>query len=163
MIVIVMGVSGSGKSTIGAALAKRLQIPFVEGDSFHPAENVAKMASGHPLNDEDRQPWLEKLAKVLAEAEQADGCVLACSALKQQYRDTLEGGLSAKPIIIYLDGSKQLLLERLKRREGHFFPVDLLDSQLSTLEIPSDAIQLDLKKSVDELVDKAQASILHRK
>ena len=155
MVVIVMGVSGSGKSTIGARLAKALDSPFIEGDNYHPEANRRKMAAGIPLDDADRAPWLEALAQVLAEAEQQAGCVLACSSLKQVYRDTLGSRLSAKPTFVYLHAAPELLAERLSERQGHFFPVRLLDSQLETLERPTDAIELDLNKGVEELVDEA--------
>lgn len=159
MVVIVMGVSGSGKSTIGARLAKTLALPFIEGDNYHPEVNRTKMAAGIPLDDADRAPWLEALAQVLAEAEQQAGCVLACSSLKQAYRDTLGSRLSAKPTFVYLHASKALLAERLAERQGHFFPVRLLDSQLETLEKPSDAIELDLRKGVEELVEEAMVAL----
>ncbi len=159
MVIIVMGVSGSGKSTIGVRIALALDLPFVEGDDFHPKANRDKMAAGIPLDDDDRAPWLEALAEVLAKAEADRGCVLACSSLKQAYRDTLGSRLSAKPTIVYLHASKQLLAERLAERQGHFFPVRLLDSQLDTLERPTDALELDLRKGVDELVAEAVAAL----
>ncbi len=159
MVIIVMGVSGSGKSTIGARLARELALPFVEGDNYHPEDNRAKMAAGIPLDDTDRAPWLEALAQVLAEAAPRGGCVLACSSLKQAYRDTLGSRLSAKPTFVYLHASQELLAERLSERQGHFFPVRLLDSQLETLERPTDAIELDLRKGVEELVKEAVSAV----
>ena len=160
MIVIVMGVSGSGKSTIGRALAERLSLPFIEGDDYHPADNVHKMASGRPLDDTDRAPWLAALADVLAKAEAAGtGAVLACSALKRRYRDVLKSGLSAKPHVIYLDGSAALLAERLAGRDGHFFPPHLLASQFEALEPPVEAIWVDLRKSVEEIVEDAMVAL----
>lgn len=159
MIVIVMGVSGSGKSTIGRALARALALPFVEGDDYHPRANVEKMASGQPLDDADRAPWLEALAAVLAEAEQTGGSVLACSALKKRYRDVLKSELSTKPQVVYLDGSASLLAERLAGRDGHFFPPHLLASQFEALEPPADAIYVDLRKSVEEIVSEAVAAL----
>ena len=160
MIVIVMGVSGSGKSTIGRALARALGLPFVEGDDYHPRANVDKMASGQPLDDDDRAPWLAALADVLAKAEaDGTGAVLACSALKQRYRDVLESRLSAKPHVIYLDGSAALLAERLAGRDGHFFPPHLLASQFEALEPPEDAIWVDLRKSIEAIVSEAIAAL----
>lgn len=155
MIVIVMGVSGSGKSTVGSAVARELALPFIEGDDYHPPANVAKMASGLPLDDADRWPWLATLAEVLAKAERDGGGVLACSALKKAYRDMLSSGLSAKPHVVYLDGSASLLAERLANRDGHFFPPHLLASQFEALEPPVDAIYVDLRKSVEEVVADA--------
>ncbi len=159
MVVVVMGVSGSGKSTIGRALAKRLGVPYIEGDNFHPQANVDKMAAGTPLNDEDRLPWLLALHAVLAKAETTGGCVMACSALKASYRLILSRGLSSKPHLLYLHGSKELLLERLNDREGHFFPPELLDSQLETLEVPKDAVRVSIALPVDELVDTAERKL----
>ncbi len=159
MVIIVMGVSGSGKSTIGARVARALDLPFIEGDNYHPEANRRKMAAGIPLDDADRAPWLEALAEVLAKAALDRGCVLACSSLKQAYRDTLASRLSAKPTFVYLHASRELLAERLAERQGHFFPVRLLDSQLETLERPTDAVELDLRKGVDELVAEAIAAL----
>ena len=150
MIIIAMGVSGSGKSTYGFRIAEALGLPFIEGDAYHPATNVAKMSQGIPLDDEDRRPWLERLALVLAEAERNAGCVLACSALKASYRELLGSRLSAKPIFVLLDGSREILTERLSNRQGHFFPATLLDSQLDTLERPAGGIVVDIEDPVEE-------------
>ena len=162
MIIIVMGVSGSGKSTIGVGVAARLGLAFVEGDAYHPQANIDKMAAGHPLDDDDRRPWLLALADVLAEAETAGGCVLACSALKASYRELLSSGLSAKPIVLFLDGSRELLAGRLRGRSGHFFPPHLLASQFETLEEPADAIRLDLRRTPAEIIDDAVTRIRAR-
>lgn len=164
-LIIVMGVSASGKSTFGAALAERLQIPFVEGDLFHSPASVDKMASGIPLEDEDRWPWLDKLALMLAEAEKKQGCVMACSALKRIYRDRLRSATSNEPTLVYLHARREVLLERLGKRKGHFFPVELLDSQLNTMEAPEEdekTIRLDLRQDIETLLahalDQLQAS-----
>src|ERR1700730_6344431 len=133
---IVMGVSGSGKSTIGDKLAKRLGWSYEDGDRFHPASNVAKMSAGQPLTDEDRWPWLQAIAdeidRVCAAGQQA---VIACSALKRAYREVLVHGRH-EVRIIYLSGTEQLIANRLAERKGHFMPPGLLTSQFKTLEPP---------------------------
>ncbi len=134
---VVMGVAGAGKSTIGAALAQALGVPFVEGDDFHPPENRARMAAGIPLTDADRQGWLQALAQRITQAQRAgSGVVVSCSALKRAYRDILRAGAPALRFI-FLTGNRALLAERLAARQGHFMPVSLLDSQLATLEPPA--------------------------
>lgn len=146
-LLVVMGVSGSGKTTIGEALAARLGIEFEDADDLHPAANVAKMASGHALTDDDRLPWLAAVGAALATAQEA-GLVMACSALKRSYRDAL---LAAEPRsrFIYLEGSHELLESRVSHREGHFMPASLLDSQLATLE-PLGADEPGITVSLDE-------------
>jgi gluconokinase len=132
-----MGVAGAGKSTIGAALAPALGVPFVEGDEFHPPENVERMSRGIALTDDDRAAWLRSLAARLREAREAGtGLVMTCSALKRSYRDVLR---AAAPEVqfIFLRGPRALIAERLSSRRGHFMPAALLDSQLATLEEPS--------------------------
>jgi gluconokinase len=134
---VVMGVSGSGKSLIGALLARALDIEFVEGDAYHSPENVARMSAGIPLTDEDRQAWLAAIATRLSEARRAGvGLVVACSALKRSYRDVLRAG-RADMQFVYLEGTRLLLEQRLAGRRGHFMPSSLLDSQLAILEPPS--------------------------
>ncbi len=132
--IVVMGVSGCGKSTVGAALAQALGLRFVEGDSLHPPRNVALMAAGTPLTDEDRREWLEAVARVLADAAH-DGVVVSCSALKRSYRDLLRA--SAPDLtLVHLRGEPALLAERMAARKGHYMPASLLQSQLQTLEPP---------------------------
>ena len=135
--VIVMGVSGSGKSTIGEALAKRLSWRYEDGDKFHPAGNVAKMAAGQPLTDEDRWPWLRAIADQI-DRQRAAGVrsVIACSALRRVYRDILVHGRQDVRLV-YLNGSQALIADRLSRRKGHFMPQGLLTSQFTTLEPPT--------------------------
>lgn len=134
---VVMGTAGAGKTVVGTALADALAIPFVEGDSFHPPENVAKMASGTPLSDDDRQPWLVALAAQLRAARAANaGIVLSCSALKRRYRDTLRDG-DKSVRFIFLRGTPSLLRERLDARTGHYMPPSLLASQFAALEPPA--------------------------
>jgi gluconokinase len=136
---IVMGVSGSGKSTIAAALAERLEWTFEDGDRFHPPSNVAKMSAGHPLTDEDRWPWLQAIADEIDRVCEAGGhVVMACSALKRAYREILVHG-RGDIRIVFLDGSQTLIADRLARRKGHFMPPGLLDSQFKTLEPPQAA------------------------
>jgi gluconokinase len=158
---VVMGVSGCGKSTVGQMIADSLQLPFLDGDDFHPASNIEKMASGTALNDDDRQPWLEELASQLKNSK--DGCVIACSALKRHYRDTLR---SAGDVgFIYLHGDKPTLATRLNSRSAtteHFMSNSLLDSQLDTLEDPSSeagVITLDIQQSPDALLKDALAQL----
>jgi gluconokinase len=137
MITIVMGVSGSGKSTIGEGLAVRLGQPFIDGDGLHPNANREKMARGVPLDDTDRQPWFEAIvAEMDRHRERGESLVLACSALKVSYRDFLRGGHDDVRFV-YLHASREMLAERLEHRSGHFFDPALLDSQLATLEEPS--------------------------
>ena len=134
---VVMGVSGSGKSLIGAAFARALGVDFVEGDQYHSAENVRRMKAGIPLTDKDRETWLRSLAGRLREARDAgNGLVIACSALKRSYRDVLRA--EAKDLrFVFLKGQRGLIAERLASRRGHFMPASLLESQLDTLEEPS--------------------------
>jgi len=147
-----MGVSGSGKSTIGQALSQQTGIPFYDADDYHPKANVEKMASGQPLNDTDRQPWLERLALLLQEAEQGNGAVLACSALKVSYRKTLISALAREAKIVFLKGSPELISARMQARKGHFMPPALLASQFGTLEIPADALVVDIEQTVEVIV-----------
>lgn len=150
-IFFVMGVSGSGKTTIGHLLAKKLGIPFFDGDSYHPEANVEKMAHGHPLNDDDRKGWLERLNQ-LAHEHENQGAVIACSALKTKYRKLLRHGID-KMDFVYLEGSFELISKRLNDRKGHFMPPELLRSQFETLEIPEHAISVSIDASPSEIVD----------
>ncbi|MEE1770178.1 gluconokinase [Streptomyces sp. JV185] len=132
--IVVMGVSGTGKSTVARLLAKRLDIPFTEADDLHPPANIAKMLAGIPLDDTDRQPWLESIGRSLHEREAAGtGCVAACSALKRRYRDTLRAACPSV-FFLHLTADHELLSERIGHRTGHFMPKALLDSQLAALE-----------------------------
>ena len=133
--IVVMGVSGCGKSSVGIALAEALGARFIDGDDLHPAANKAKMSAGIPLDDEDRWPWLDLVSKALAEAapDGSTGTVIACSALKRSYRERILAG-APNTFFIHLDGSREILQQRLGNRTGHFMPATLLDSQLATLE-----------------------------
>lgn len=153
--IIVMGVSGSGKTTIAEALAKKLGFSCEDGDSYHPEANVAKMHSGVPLTDEDRWPWLQAIAQAIdRKAEAGTPVVIACSALKRAYREILVHGRSDVRIV-YLKGSRDLIAKRLALRTDHFMPTSLLDSQFATIEEPLPAehiMTVDIAATVDEIV-----------
>ncbi|MFL6054703.1 MAG: gluconokinase [Actinoallomurus sp.] len=153
-IVLIIGVSGSGKTTIGAMLAGRLGWKYAEADDFHPPANVEKMAEGVPLTDEDRWPWLRAIATWMQ--EQTDPAVVTSSALKRKYRDILR---ESRPDLrlVYLDGSKELIAARLAARHGHFFPRQLLDSQFADLEPPApdeDALVVSIDQSIENIVEE---------
>jgi carbohydrate kinase (thermoresistant glucokinase family) len=149
--IIVMGVSGCGKSTLGKKFADFLNLPFVEGDQFHSQANIEKMKNGIPLNDSDRAPWLFALNKNLI-AKKNTGSVLACSALKQSYRDILSQGFSPDQLLwIYLDCDIKTLRKRIEKR-AHFMPISLLESQIEALEVPNEAIQLDASSEINQLI-----------
>lgn len=153
MIYIVMGVSGSGKTTIGKLLATRMDIPFYDADDFHPQENIRKMSSGTALTDHDRRPWLNRLTEEIQKWSEIQGAVLACSALKKSYRDLLEGNKPETIRWIYLKGSKEVILRRMENRR-HYMPPALLDSQFETLEEPSDAITVSVSDPPDVIVEQ---------
>ena len=159
---IVMGVSGSGKSTIATALAGRLSWTFEDGDRFHPPSNVAKMSAGHPLTDEDRWPWLEAIADEIERVCHAGGhVVIACSALKRAYRNVLLRGRDDVRFV-YLNGSEKLIAERLAHRRGHFMPPELLHSQFKTLEPPQadeNPITVSIDAPVETVVDNIVAQL----
>ncbi len=148
--ILIMGVSASGKTTVARLVAQKLQLPFLEADEFHPTENIHKMSRGEPLNDEDRKPWLEAIAKA-TKAHEATGLVLACSALKESYRQLLQKGLQEPLQVFYLDGSFEQIMERISKRKNHFMPESLLQSQFEALEIPQNAIRLDIERTPEEL------------
>ena len=153
---VIMGVSGSGKSLVGAKLARELDIEFVEGDGLHPPDNVKRMAAGMPLTDDDRRGWLSAIAARLREAKRARiGLVVSCSALKRSYRDLLRSVGETEVRFVYLAGSRALLAERLAQRRSHFMPPSLLESQLSILEEPSPdegAWVCDIRQAPDAIV-----------
>jgi gluconokinase len=161
MIVVLMGVSGSGKTTIGTLLAERMQTVFADADTYHSDANKAKMAAGHALNDEDRRPWLETLNSLLRGwfDEEKDG-VLACSALKETYRKTLMRGMPEGSVVfVLLDGSNELIAERLARRRNHYMNPRLLDSQLATLELPVDALRVVNDRAPEEVVHEIMKKV----
>lgn len=132
LLVVVMGVSGSGKTTVGTALAERLGVAYADGDAFHSADNIAKMAAGIPLSDADRQPWLASIGRWL-ESQRGQGAVVSSSALRRAYRDVLSQAAPSL-LFLHLTGTPELLAQRIGRREGHFMPPRLLASQMATLE-----------------------------
>lgn len=152
--IVVMGVSGSGKSTVGAALAQRLRVPFADADDFHPPANIAKMTAGVPLDDDDRHPWLELIGAWLA--EHGDGGVMSCSALKRTYRDQLR---RHRPDVqfLHLSGSVGVVARRQASRPGHFMPASLVASQFDTLEPlqpDENGITVDIDQSIDSIVEE---------
>lgn len=153
LVFIVMGVSGVGKSTIGNLIATTFDIPFFDGDDYHPASNINKMNNGEALNDSDRQPWLEQLNVLAKEQLQQNSCVIACSALKESYRETLASGIEVDTKFIFLQGTFELINERLEKRD-HFMPASLLRSQFDALEIPVNAVFCDISKTPSEIVDQ---------
>lgn len=160
-IIIVMGVSSSGKSTVGQSIARRLHVPFLDGDGYHPEANVEKMRAGIPLTDEDRWPWLEKLAKALREAADRKGAATgACSALRRSYRDFLLEQAGEPILFVYLDGTREVIAERMARRKHEYMPASLLDSQLATLEIPDPASENVLPVPVTDSVEKITQTVL---
>ncbi|OFJ55412.1 gluconokinase [Mycolicibacterium grossiae] len=151
--VVVMGVSGSGKSTVGAALAQRLRVPFADADDFHPAANIAKMSAGHPLDDDDRRPWLEAIGQWLAEHD--DGGVMSCSALKRSYRDQLRRHCPDVGFL-HLSGTPEVIGRRQASRPGHFMPASLLQSQFDILEPlgPDErGVAIDVDQNIDSIID----------
>ncbi|EKN4751150.1 TPA: gluconokinase [Yersinia enterocolitica] len=156
--IIVMGVSGSGKTTVGEAVARRIHAKFIDGDDLHPRANIQKMGSGHPLNDEDRIPWLERLSDAAYSLHHKnESGIIVCSALKRRYRDRLREG-NPEMVFLYLKGSFDVIMERLKARSGHFMPTDLLKSQFEALEEPGseepDVICVDIDADIDEVVQR---------
>jgi carbohydrate kinase (thermoresistant glucokinase family) len=156
-VLVVMGVSGCGKSTVAGLLSERLDWPFMEGDSLHPEANVAKMAAGQPLTDEDRWPWLEQVADWVEDRLGAgeDG-IITCSALKRSYRDAIRRGSDAV-VFVHLTGERGTLEERMRARSGHFMPASMLESQLATLEDPEPdepSIRVSIEQSPDRIADQ---------
>lgn len=161
MIVVLMGVSGSGKTTIGTLLAQREGVQFADADDYHSPANKAKMAAGHPLTDEDRAPWLETLNQLMRGwYEAGKGGVLACSALKEAYREKLVSGMPKNTVrFVLLDGSRELIAGRLAQRHHEYMNPKLLDSQFATLECPADAIRVVNDRPPDQVVDSILAQL----
>jgi carbohydrate kinase (thermoresistant glucokinase family) len=159
-IIIAMGVSSSGKSTIGKAIARHLHVPFLDGDGYHPDANKEKMRAGIPLVDEDRWPWLESLARALHEAaDQKGAAVGACSALKRAYREFLAEKAGEPILFVFLDGSKELIAERIAARQHEYMPASLLDSQFATLEVPAPDENV-LRVPVDDPVETIASRVV---
>jgi carbohydrate kinase (thermoresistant glucokinase family) len=157
-VVVVMGVTGSGKTTIGRNLAAALGWTFVDGDDHHPAANVAKMKRGEPLSDADRAPWLDSLReRIHAAIERGERTVLACSALKEAYRERLRVGDAVT--FVYLKGSYEVIAERIRKRRGHFAGTNLLASQFADLEEPTDAIVVDVSNPPEKIVEEIRARL----
>lgn len=157
--IVVMGVSGSGKTTVGAALAQRVRVPFADADDFHPEANIAKMSAGQPLNDEDRRPWLVTIGEWLG--EHSTGGVMSCSALKRSYRDILREH-APSTVFVHLSGTEEVIARRQAARQGHFMPATLVHSQFETLE-PLGAgergLTIDVDQGVDAMVDEFVAHL----
>jgi len=152
LIIVVMGVSGADKSTLGRALAEHLKWDFIEGDEHHPNENVEKMRMGRPLNDDDRRPWLERLRGIIVSySDQGRGAVLTCSALKAEYREILRRGVSDLRFV-FLTGTPEMIRERMAARKPHFMPPELLDSQFAELEPPENAVHTPVDVPTEEQV-----------
>jgi gluconokinase len=157
-ILLIMGVAGSGKTTLGQRAAAALGWPYFEADDFHSAANKAKMAAGTPLNDEDRAPWLAALrAKMDAERAAGRSAVFTCSALKERYRGVLMGGAD-NVVLVYLSGDFETILARVGSRQGHYMKADMVRSQFEALEPPKDALTLDVRESPDALLAKILAA-----
>ena len=156
--IVVMGVTASGKSSVGREMADRLGLVFRDGDDFHPPANVEKMASGRPLDDEDRAPWLDRIGEALAES---DGLVIACSALRRVYRDRILGH-APDAVFVVLHAARHVLQERIDARIDHFMPPSLLDSQLETLEMPTGdepAVTVGVQVPIESVVQRAIARL----
>lgn len=160
-IIIVMGVSSSGKSTVGQSIARRLHVPFLDGDGYHPEANVEKMRAGIPLDDEDRWPWLERLAGAMHEAAERKGAAVgACSSLKRAYRQFLTEQAGEPILFVYLEGSREVIGERMARRSHEYMPPSLLDSQFATLEVPDPASENVLIVPVTDSVEQITRTVI---
>ena len=160
--IIVMGVSASGKTTIGQQLAQALNAKFIDGDDLHPKGNVMKMASGIPLDDTDREPWLERINDAIYSIRRKEETgVIVCSALKKQYRDKIRLG-NDNLTFLFLDGSMELILGRIAQREGHYMKTEMLTSQFQTLERPTDepdVITIDISQSIERILEQSVKSL----
>lgn len=156
---VIMGVSGSGKSSVGAALSQKTGAPYVDGDDLHPKSNIEKMSAGIPLTDADRWPWLSAVGEQLG--SQAGEIFIGCSALKRSYRDLIREKAGEPVLFIHLTGSKEVIAERMKHRPGHFMPTSLLDNQFATLEPPGED-ELSVDADIGQPLDEVVRDILHK-
>ena len=161
---VLMGVAGCGKSTVGAGLSARLGIPYIDGDDLHPAENVARMSRGEPLGDADRWPWLDRVAAALAERQEV---IIGCSALRRRYRDRIRAGAGAGgPVtFISLEGSRAEIEARMAARRGHFMPASMVESQFATLEPPGPdeaPVVVDIAQAPDDVIAAIEAGLKGR-
>jgi gluconokinase len=156
--IVLMGVAGCGKSSVGEALSRRLGIPYRDGDDLHPAENVAKMRAGIPLTDTDRWPWLDRVAQTLAAEAPA---IIGCSALKRAYRDRIRAGAGGPVRFVHLAGSRDLIAARMAQRSGHYMPLSLLDSQFAALEPPdaTEALTVSIDQPLSAITDTIEGHI----
>jgi carbohydrate kinase (thermoresistant glucokinase family) len=158
MVLVLMGVSGCGKTTVGRMLAKRLGLAFYDGDDYHSPQNILKMKNGMPLDDRDRLPWLTDLAEHILKWNRGDGAVLACSALKEQYRRILSCDGQENVVFVHLEGDRHMIRSRMKKREDHYFPEELLESQFRDMEVPLNAIAVKTDKEPEaicsEIIDR---------
>lgn len=152
-VIYIMGVSGSGKTTIGKLLSAGTGLPFFDADDFHTEHNKQKMKAGEALTDEDRQPWLLQLQQLAVKQSGLQGAVIACSALKEQYREILTNGVP-NPVWIFLEGSYELIYTRMQERSGHFMPAQLLQSQFNSLEVPENAYTISITKQPEEITSQ---------
>lgn len=153
-----MGVSGSGKTAVGRLLAEDLLVPFIDADDHHPLSNIEKMSRGFPLNDADREPWLDQLNKI-AKDHLKSGCVIACSALKEIYRKRLRKGIEPSVVWIYLKGTFEQIYDRMEQRQGHFMRAGMLRSQFEALEEPKNAMTMDIADAPAHIVEKIISQI----
>lgn len=154
--VVLMGVSGCGKSSVGEGLTRRLGIPYIDGDDLHPAENVEKMRAGIPLTDDDRWPWLDRVAETLRTEAPV---LLGCSALRRAYRDRIRAGAGGPVHLVHLAGTRALITERMAARRGHYMPVSLIESQFAALEVPGrdeEAFTVDIDQPLAAILDAVQ-------
>ena len=153
VIIYIIGVSGSGKTTVGKKLSARTGIPFFDGDDFHPLSNKEKMKAGQALNDQDRAEWLTSINELAKVEMKKAGAIIACSALKEKYRTALSAGITVPLVWIFLKGSYELIQQRMKARKDHFMPPGLLFSQFEILEIPHQAVTIDISNGPDRIAD----------
>jgi len=153
LVIYVIGVSGCGKSTIGKLLSEKTTIPFFDGDDFHPQANIDKMSSGIALVDNDRKQWLIDLNQHAFDHSRLKGAVIACSALKESYREILRSNIESQVKWVFLDGSQELIQSRMASREDHFMPVNLIQSQFETLEVPNYGVHIDIVHSAEVIVN----------